>query len=356
MDKLKCAVLGATGVAGQQFIEALSDHPWFEVSGLFASERSANKKYREAAVWHSESQLDESVAEMAVLDLAVVKSQLNKFDIIFSALPSEVAREIEGVCAVEKPVISTTSAFRYEEDVPILIPEVNAEHIGLIELQKKNRNWKGFVVPGPNCTTVGLVVSLKPLMEDFGIKTLFMTSLQAQSGAGYPGVPSLDITDNIIPFISKEEEKVQKETVKILGHYANGSVKNAGIKVSCTCTRVPVTDGHTEAVFAETEKECSIDGVKASFEKFNREFSKKFSALPSAPKKTIIVKEEENRPQPRFDRNLENGMATVVGRIRKDDVFENGIKYVVLSHNTKKGAAKGEILVAEYLLKQKLIQ
>ncbi len=355
MDKLKCAILGATGVAGQQFIEALDSHPWFEISGLYASERSACKKYSEAAVWHSENALDENIGEMVVGDVALVKKDLQKFDIIFSALPSEIAREVEGICAAEKPVISTTSAYRYDDDVPILIPEVNSEHAALIELQKKNRNWKGFVAPGPNCTTVGLVVSLKPIFEDFGVKTIFMTSLQAESGAGYPGVPSMDITDNIIPFIAKEEEKVQKETVKILGKISGNKISNANIAVSSTCTRVPVTDGHIETVFVETEKPCSVDVVKESFEKFNRDFSKKFSALPSAPKKAIILKSEENRPQPRFDRNLENGMATIVGRLRQDTVFKNGIKYVVLSHNTKKGAAKGEIFVAEYLLKQKII-
>lgn len=355
MDKLKCAILGATGVAGQQFIEALIGHPWLEISGLYASEKSANKKYSDAAVWHSENALDESVASMNVFDVSGIKGDLKKFDIVFSALPSEIAREVEGICAQEKPVISTASAFRYDMDVPILVPEVNANHVKLIELQKKNRNWKGFVLPGPNCTTTGLVVSLKPIFDNFGLKTLFMTSMQAQSGAGYPGVPSLDINDNVIPFISKEEEKVNKETLKILGSLNENGIKNADLKISCTCTRVPVTDGHTEIVFAETKKSCTPEEVKASFEKFNKEFSKQFSALPSAPKHAIIVKKEDNRPQPRFDRNLEGGMATIVGRIRKDDAFENGIKYVLLSHNTKKGAAKGGVFATEYLIKQKLI-
>lgn len=351
MDKLKCAVLGATGVAGQQYLEALVGHPWFEIAGLYASEKSANKRYADACVWHSPVPLDEGVAEQKVLLLENVAADLGKFDVIFSALPSEVARQIEGACAAEKPVISTAAAYRYEEDVPILIPEVNAEHAGLIRVQQKNRGWKGFVVPGPNCTTMGLEITLKPVLEEFGIKRAFMTSMQALSGAGYPGVPSLDIIDNIIPYISKEEEKVQQEAVKILGRYSGGKVANAGFRISCTCTRANVSDGHTESVFVETAKEAGPEEVAGAMERFSADCRKKFGGLPSAPAETIIVRKEENRPQPRLDRDLGGGMSTIVGRIRKDPVFENGIKYVLLSHNTKKGAAKGEVMAAEYLHK-----
>jgi len=351
MDKMKCAVLGATGVAGQQFIEALAGHPWFEITGLYASEKSANKKYKEACTWHSPTPLEEAVGEQKVQLLDNVGSDLKQYEIIFSALPSEVARQIEGACAKEKPVISTAAAYRYEEDVPVLIPEVNAEHAGLIKVQQKGRGWKGFVVPGPNCTTMGLAITLKPIADSFGIKNVFMTSMQALSGAGYPGVPSLDIIDNIIPYISKEEEKVEQEAVKILGKCSGSSVANAGFRISCTCTRANVSDGHTESVFVETEKHAAVEDVSAAMERFNSECKKKFGHLPSAPERTIVIKEEENRPQPRLDRELGGGMSTVVGRIRKDAVFENGVKYVLLSHNTKKGAAKGEVMAAEYLHK-----
>ncbi len=347
MKKFKCAVLGATGVAGQQFIEACNGHPWFEITGLYASEKSAGKKYSEAATWHQDGDMEPSIAAMVVKDVARIGDDLKQYDIVFSALPGEIAREVEEKCAKEKPVISTTSAFRYDEDVPIIIPEVNAPHIELVKKQAA-RGWKGFVVPGPNCTTVGLAVSLKPIFDEFGIKNVFMTSMQALSGAGYPGVPSLDIIDNIIPYIAKEEEKVQKETVKILG---NG-MKNAGFRVSCTCTRANVRDGHTETVFVETEKPCTPEDYKAAIGRFNEKFRKEFGDLPSAPKESIVVRVEDDRPQPRRDRDTNDGMSTTVGRIRKDDIFANGIKYVVLSHNTKKGAAKGEILVAEYLVKK----
>lgn len=352
MDKLKCAILGATGVAGQQYIEALADHPWFEIAGLYASEKSANKKYSEACVWHSPNPLGGEIAAQKVLLLDDITSDLKGLDVVFSALPSEVAKQIEGECAREKPVISTAAAYRYEEDVPILIPEVNAEHAGLIKGQRENRGWKGFVVPGPNCTTMGLAITLKPIADEFGIRRVFMTSMQALSGAGYPGVPSLDIIDNMIPHIAREEEKVQQEAVKILGNYVNGGVKDAGFGISCTCTRVNVSDGHTESVFVETERTAEPEGVASAMERFNLECGKKFGGLPSAPERTIILMKEENRPQPRLDRDLGGGMSTIVGRIRKDGAFDDGIKYVLLSHNTRKGAAKGEVMAAEYLHEQ----
>lgn len=354
MKKFNCAVLGATGVAGQQFMEAMRSHPWFEIIGLYASEKSAGKKYNDACVWHEQNEIEPNIASIVVKDVAKIEADLKDYDIIFSALPGEIAREIEEKCAKEKPVVSTTSAFRYDKDVPICIPEINYIHLSLIERQKKERGWKGFVVPGPNCTTVGLAISLKPIYDEFGIKNVFMTSLQALSGAGYPGVASLDIIDNVVPYIAKEEEKVQQETVKILGmlEIQKNEIRNASFGVSCTCTRVNVYDGHTETVFVETEKKCSPEDYKIAITHFNEKFRKEFGDLPSAPKESIVIKEEENRPQPRKDRNINNGMSVVVGRIRSDSVFENGLKYVVLSHNTKKGAARGEILVTEYLVKK----
>jgi aspartate-semialdehyde dehydrogenase len=275
----------------------------------------------------------------------------NKFDLVFTAIESADAKEIEPIFAKSIPVISTAAAFRYENDVPILIPGVNDDHAHLLDIQRKNRGWKGFIAPLPNCTTTGLAITLKPIMTRFGINNVFMTSMQALSGAGRsPGVIALDIMDNIIPYIPKEEEKVQIETKKILGNLDTSFVVPNAIKVSCTCTRVPVLDGHTEIVFVETKRPAAPDEVKSEM----LEFSKSVTVrdLPTAPEDYIIVHDDPARPQPRIDREINDGMTTVVGRLRKDSVFDNGIKYVLLSHNEKMGSAKGAVLLAE-LLKQK---
>jgi len=355
MARFRSAILGATGVAGQQFIEALRGHPWFEISGLYASERSAGKTYGEACTWRSPVPLAEATAETAVRHTDSIVNDIDEYDVIFSALPSEVAKELEGACAQHKPVISTASAYRYEDDVPILVPEVNADHAPLVRRQQKERGWKGCVVPGPNCTAMGLIVALKPIQETIGIRRVIMTSLQALSGAGHPGHPSLDVHDNVIPFISKEEEKVQLETLKTLGRYDNGKIQFAQFKVSCTCTRVPVLDGHTLSVFVETDGPFAPDDYAAAIEKFNQKCSERFGDLPSAPARTIVLKKEQNRPQPRLDRDLDGGMATIVGRVRPDEALGTGIKFVCLSHNAKKGAAKGELLAAEYLHREGLL-
>ncbi|HPP01187.1 MAG TPA: aspartate-semialdehyde dehydrogenase [bacterium] len=353
MQKRKAAVLAATGAAGQQFIEALYGHPWFEITGLYASTRSEGKTYAEAAKWFSSNPMPPEIARMKVGDVEKALNDVDQYDVFFSALPSEVSKEMEGKFGAHKPLISTASGFRYENDVPILVPEVNAEHAPLIRVQQQARGWKGFVVPGPNCTTMGLIISLKPIYDRFGIKRVFMTSMQALSGAGYPGNPALDIVDNMIPFIAKEEGKVQLETVKTLGKFGDNAVANAGFPVSCTCTRIAVIDGHMLSIFVETDKPCSPDDYRAAIREYNEACRKAFGDLPSAPAETIIVKEEENRPQPRLDRDLGGGMSTVVGRIRQDEVFgAHGLKYVALSHNTKRGAAKGEVLAAEYLIRE----
>ncbi|MBN2329014.1 MAG: aspartate-semialdehyde dehydrogenase [Candidatus Omnitrophica bacterium] len=353
MSKKKAAILGATGAAGQQFVEALKDHPWFEIAGLYASERSEGKPYGVAAKWFTSSPLQEDIAAMTVGNVEKAIHDVDQYDLFFSALPSGLSKEVEGLFAEHKPVISTASGYRYEDDVPILVPEVNAPHSELIKIQQEKRGWKGFVVPGPNCTTMGLIISLKPIYEKFGVKSVFMTSMQALSGAGYPGHSSLDIVDNMIPFIAKEEGKVVIETVKTLGAYDQGSIQNAGFPVSCTCTRVAVIDGHMLSIFVQTEKPCTPDDLKAAFVEFNDSCRKEFGDLPSSPKDAIVVKNEENRPQPRLDREIGDGMSTVVGRIRQDEVYgQHGIKYVALSHNTKRGAAKGELMAAEYLMTQ----
>lgn len=356
----KAAVVGATGIVGQQFLVALSKHPWFEVAGLAASERSAGKKYGEALRDQNTGALRWYVGEEPPaehLDIVVedaAKIDPSKFDLIFTAVESDQAAVLEPKFAVETPVVSTASAFRYEEDVPIIIPGVNSDHTSLIDIQKKRRRWSGFITPIPNCTTTGMVISLKPIYEAFGLESVIMTSMQAVSGAGRsPGVVALDITDNLIPFIPKEEEKVQKETRKILGSMGKSRIEPAEFKVSCTCTRVNVLEGHTESVFASTEKACSVEDVKKAMQRYAGVLSKE--GLPSAPREMIVVQEDPFRPQPRLDRDAYGGMATTVGRIRKDEVLRNGVKYVLVSHNTKMGAAKGAVLVAEILSKRKYI-
>jgi aspartate-semialdehyde dehydrogenase len=268
---------------------------------------------------------------------------------VFSALDSEPARELEPRYAAEVPVVSTASAFRYEPDVPILIPGVNLEQAKLIDVQRRRRGWKGFVTPNPNCTTTGLAITLAPLHARFGVKRVFMTSMQACSGAGRsPGVIALDIIDNIIPYIAKEEEKVEKETRKILGTLAGDELHPAPFAVSCTCTRVPVIEGHTESVFVELDRSASEDEVKAAW----RELGAAFTARRhhSSPRRMIHVHDDPFRPQVRLDRDHDDGMTTVVGRLRRDEALGNGWKYLLVSHNTKMGAAKGAVLVAEHLV------
>ncbi len=352
---LRAAIVGATGIVGQQFVVALTGHPWIKTTALAASERSAGRIYRESLTdaksgafrWYCDEPPSAEVMELPVQNAS--EMDISGVDVIFSAIESDQAQILEPKFAATKPVISTASAFRYEKDVPILIPGINSAHARLIKQQRKARNWKGFVTPIPNCTTTGLAITLKPIYDAFGIRSVIMTSMQAMSGAGRsPGVLGLDILDNVIPYIVNEEEKVQKETQKILGAFSAGAIQPAQFGVSCTCTRVNVREGHTETVFVSAEKSCSREDVIAAMREFD---GLKGYQLPSAPKKMIIVHDDPFRPQPRLDRDTDNGMATVVGRVRKDNVLENGVKYVLVSHNTKMGAARGAVLVAELLIK-----
>jgi aspartate-semialdehyde dehydrogenase len=354
--KIPVAIVGATGLAGQQFVAALVDHPLFEVVRLAASSRSAGKPYREAIreasgqmKWYASGALDPRLGAIVVEDASQLDA--TSVGIVFTAVESDAARELEPRYAQTTPVLSTASAFRYEDDVPILIPGVNLGQAKLIETQQRRRGWKGFITPNPNCTTTGLAMTLAPLHEHFGLERVFMTSLQACSGAGRsPGVIGLDIIDNIIPFISGEEEKVQKETRKILGKLDGDAIVPAPFVVSCTCTRVPVLEGHTEAVYVELSRPATEAEVKGAWREFGAAFAAK--GHPSAPRQLIHVNEDPYRPQPRLDRDAEDGMATVVGRLRRDEALPNGWKYLLVSHNTKMGAAKGAILVAEDLLAQ----
>ncbi len=357
---LRVAVIGATGVVGQEFMVALNNHPWFEIKRIAASERSAGKKYADAIrdsstgvmKWHQHEPVPDYAKNMTVENVNDIKP--SEVDLVFTAIEADDAKVIEPRFAQHVPVISTAAAFRYESDVPILIPGINDQQAELIHVQRKNRGWKGFIAPLPNCTTTGLAITLKPILDEFGIEKVFMTSMQAVSGAGRtPGVAALDIFDNIIPYIPKEEEKVQSETLKILGRLNGSALDNAKMKVSCTCTRAAVLDGHTESVFVETTKQCEPANVKDAMLKYSANVSIK--GLPSAPPEYIFVHDDPARPQPRLDREMNDGMTTVVGRLRRDAVFERGVKYMLLSHNEKMGSAKGAVLLAELLKRQNLI-
>lgn len=361
MKKFSVAVIGATGIAGQQFLVSLRNHPWFSVRALAASKRSAGKTYRKAITdeatgglrWYCDEAMPEAFAALPVLDAEHFDAR--GVDIVFAAVESDAARDLEPRYATSTPVISTASAFRYEKDVPILVPSVNMEQAALFRAQKKNRGWEGFIMPIPNCTTTGLVMTLSPLQKHFGVSSVLMTSMQALSGAGRsPGVLSLDIVDNVIPFIPKEEEKVEKETQKILGALKNGTISPSPVRVSATCTRVHVKDGHMESVFVSLKKKAPLSEIKKALANHGRDFVR--LGLPSCPPQMIVVSDDPYHPQPRVDRTLHDGMATVVGRLREDTVLPNGVKYVLLSHNTKMGAAKGAVLVAEYLVKKGYIQ
>ena len=342
--KYKVAVLGATGMVGQKFIQLLENHPWFKVTALAASERRVGKIYSEEVDWIVSSDIPKNVVDMEMVALSPKDIDA---DIAFSALPSDVARKVEEEFAKAGFVVaSNASAFRMVEDVPLVIPEVNPDHLGMIEIQKSRRGWDGFIVTNPNCTTIVLVISLKPLM-DLGLRNVRVATMQALSGAGFPGVSSLAITDNVIPFIRGEEDKVEEEPLKLLGKFDGEKIVPARISVSASCHRVPVIDGHTEAVWAEFDREVSVEDVKSAFK------SLKSLDLPTSPERVIVVREEDDRPQPRLDRDEGNGMSVVVGRIRRDG--KNSIKYIALGHNTVRGAAGASILNAELMIKEKYI-
>ncbi|WP_456327877.1 aspartate-semialdehyde dehydrogenase [Archaeoglobus sp.] len=339
--KYKVGVLGATGMVGQKFVQLLSGHPWFKITTLMASERRVGKRYGEEVDWIVSSDVPKDVRDIEMLPM---DPKYCDADIVFSALPSDVAREVEPKFAKEGFVVaSNASAYRMEEDVPLVIPEVNPDHLQLIEVQKRNRGWDGFIVTNPNCTTIMLTITLKPLM-DLGLKSVRVATMQALSGAGYPGVPSLAIVDNVIPFIKGEEEKVESEPLKILGSLEGGKVKPANLEISASCHRVPVIDGHLEAVWATFEGNVSVEDAINAFE------SLKPLDLPTSPEKVIVVRSEIDRPQPRLDRDTGKGMSVVVGRLKR--VKDNEIRYLVLGHNTVRGAAGASILNAELMVKE----
>lgn len=346
--KICVGILGATGAVGQRFVELLANHPWFKITDLCASERSAGKMYSDVVNWKVSARIPKEVTGLKV---KACKPQAGT-NVYFSALDSEVAGEIEEKFAkAGKVIISNSKNHRMDVDVPLLIPEVNSEHLNLLPYQKKRFKKGGFIVTNPNCTTTGLVMVLKPLQEKFGLKKVVVTTMQALSGAGYPGVASLDALDNVIPYIGGEEEKMETEPLKLLGKLNGKKISYAKFKVSAQCNRVGVRDGHTESVTMEFIKKAKIEEVIEALEKFKGEPQK--LKLPSAPQNPIVYTTEINRPQPVLDRNAGSGMTVVVGRVGKSNIFD--IKLTLLVHNTIRGAAGGAILNAELLRAKKYI-
>ena len=339
-------VLGATGMVGQRFIQLLENHPNFEITALAASSRSAGKKYEDATTWYLDNEMPDSVKDIKVIE-TTPESMSNDVDIVFSSLPADFALTVEKEFAKDYVVASNASAHRMKKNIPLVIPEVNPDCLDMIEAQQRENNWDGFIVTNPNCSTIALVLTLKPVVDNFNVNSIRVSTMQAVSGAGYNGVPSMAIVDNLVPYIGGEEEKMESESLYLLGSFNGNDVVNANFNLSASCHRVPVIDGHTEAVFIELEDSFEINDVKdkmASFRGLPQELN-----LFSAPENPVIVKDEIDRPQPRMDRNASNGMAVTVGRLREDKVFENSFKYLLVGHNTIRGAAGASILNAELI-------
>lgn len=334
-------ILGATGMVGQRFIQLLENHPWFEIAWLAASDRSSGKTYGEAAKWRLDTPLPERIARMTVSPAEPEGAPR----VIFAALDAAIAREMEprfadAGCAV----VSNSSAFRMASNVPLVIPEVNAGHLHLIEEQPSRRTSGGYMVTNPNCSAIGLVLALKPIEERFGLEQILVTTMQAVSGAGYPGVPSMDILGNVVPYIGSEEEKLEAETLKLLGRLEGDEVKPLGAGISAHCNRVAVEDGHTESVSIKLARPATREQLLDAWSQFKPLADQ---GLPTAPEQPVEFAPQNDRPQPRLDRNRGNGMAVTVGRLRPCNVLD--WKFTLLSHNTIRGAAGAAILNAELL-------
>lgn len=343
MDKIPVAILGATGAVGQRFVHLIADHPWFEISAVTGSERTARGVYQQVCRWVLDDDIPAGVAEMTV---SATGDSLPA-RIVFSALPSKVAQQVEPLMAQAGYIVcSNAAAFRQDPVVPLIIPEVNADHLTLLEQQRVEKGWPGLIVTSPNCTTTGLVMPLKPLHDAFGIEKLLVTTLQAVSGAGYPGVPYLDIVDNIIPNIPGEAEKIQQETRLLLGRIVAGQRSPADMQLSVQTNRVPVIDGHTVNMAIKFNRHPSPEeaaGVMAAYRG-----SAAVTGLPSAPQAPILVRSEVNRPQPRRDRDAAAGMSVTVGSIQPCPILD--LRMISVVHNTLRGAASGSILNAELLV------
>jgi aspartate-semialdehyde dehydrogenase len=348
MTKIPVTILGATGVVGQRFVRRLAAHPWFEIRHLAASVRSAGRPYAEACEWRLPGVPHGGLGDQVLEDC---DPETCAQTLVFSALDAGPARDLEPAFArAGSLVFSNASAWRMEEDVPLLIPEVNPEHLGLLEGQRAGRGWRGGIVCNPNCTTTVLVMALAPLEAAFGIEAVMVTSMQAVSGGGYPGVPALDILGNVVPFIRGEEEKVAEEVPKLLGVCRDGRVEPASLQVSAMCHRVPVLDGHLEAVSVALKGRPGPRAVQEALEAWRPEPQR--LGLPSAPDRPVRCSEAEDRPQPRKDVEEDEGMSVHVGRIRPCPVL--GLKFAVLGHNTERGAAGGSVLNAELAFAQGL--
>jgi aspartate-semialdehyde dehydrogenase len=338
-SKIPVAVLGATGSVGQRFIQLLENHPWFEVKEVAASEKSAGKTYKDAVNWVQATPIPANVANLVVREC---EPNL-ECKVAFSGLDASIAGEVESAFASNGyVVISNSKNHRMDKDVPLLVPEINADHIELIKQQKYNG---GCIVTNPNCSAIGLVLALKPLVDAFGVEQVNVVTMQGLSGAGYPGVSSLDIIDNVIPFIGGEEAKMESEPLKILGQLNSDGIKYPDLKISAQCNRVAVMDGHTECVQVKLGSKTTVEEIKKAWNNFSGEPQK--LKLPSAPEKPIHYFEEIKYPQPRIHRNIDKGMAAAIGRLREDNLFD--YKFVALSHNTIRGAAGGAILCAELM-------
>jgi aspartate-semialdehyde dehydrogenase len=348
--KTPVGILGATGTVGQRFIQLLESHPWFEVTWLAASDRSAGKTYAEAAKWNLSTPLPERIARMAVSPSAPDGSTPK---LVFAALDSKAAKEIEpAFAAAGHAVVSNSSAFRMAQDVPLVIPEVNGDHIQLVKHQQWYKDSGGFMVTNPNCSAIGLVLALAPLHRRFGVDKIFVATMQAISGAGYPGVPSLDILGNVIPYIANEEDKMPAETRKLLGSLNGTGVVPADLALSAHCNRVAVEDGHMESVSLKLHNPAQAEEIIAAWNEF-RCLPQKLK-LPTAPEQPVIYDNAPDRPQPRLDRDRGRGMSAVVGRLRPCDIFD--WRFTVLSHNTIRGAAGAAILNGELLRAQGYIR
>jgi aspartate-semialdehyde dehydrogenase len=346
-QKIEVGVLGATGMVGQHFVKFLQGHPWFDLTWVGASDRSSGKKYREATSWRLDGVMPDSVADLTVEDC----KPGNAPRLVFSAMDASVATEIEQAFAQAGHVIVSNSRnHRMEPDVPLLIPEVNPDHLKIIPLQQRRRGWKGQIATNPNCSTIVLALSLAPL-KAFGITRVLATTMQAISGAGYPGVASMDINANVIPFIGSEEEKMQQETQKILGDFTGDAIRPLAARVSAQCNRVPVVDGHMVATSVEFERRPSEADVIDALENFRSVPQER--KLPSAPPRPIIYMADKDRPQPRRDVGRERGMAVFVGRLRECPALH--YKFIALGHNTIRGAAGAAVLNAELMYSEGLL-
>lgn len=345
MNKYRVGILGATGTVGQRFCQLLEHHPQFEITALAASDRSVGKPFEEACAWKLATPMPENVKN---IEVQPIEPPLD-CDLVFSSLPSSIARETEEIFArAGYPVISNSSAFRMDEDIPLLIPEINPEHLGLIEIQQEKRGFdKGFIVTNPNCAVVSFAPPLAALDRKFGVESAIVTTFQAVSGAGYPGVASLDIFDNVLPYIAGEEPKAETEAQKILGKLNNEMIEKADFTVSAQCFRVGVIDGHTASVRVNLKQTSTLEDVQQAMMDFPS------LNLHSSPEKFIFVCDEPSRPQPRLDRDNGNGMTITVGRLFPDNIFD--YKFVSLSHNTVRGAAGAAVLNAELLIDRKII-